>query len=146
MTRSVMKSGSTLDARTRRAEREGFEPSIRVSTYAGLANRCLQPLGHLSGRVSEVIGARCVLQPSRFRRSTTIEMSLSRFRRSARDALRLQDGAGEISGARASIWTDALPEGGMFSSYARKVVTLVPLAGFVAVASSPLSVVEYRIP
>src|ERR1035437_4467477 len=43
-----MKSGSTLDARTRRAEREGFEPSIRVSTYAGLANRCLQPLGHLS--------------------------------------------------------------------------------------------------
>jgi hypothetical protein len=29
-------------------EREGFEPSIRVSTYAGLANRCLQPLGHLS--------------------------------------------------------------------------------------------------
>jgi hypothetical protein len=47
-----MKSGSTLDARTRRAEREGFEPSIRVSTYAGLANRCLQPLGHLSQEVT----------------------------------------------------------------------------------------------
>ena len=59
-----MKSGSARDARTRRAEREGFEPSIRVSTYAGLANRCLQPLGHLSGRVSEVIGGRRVLQPS----------------------------------------------------------------------------------
>ena len=31
------------------AEREGFEPSIAVSHYAGLANLCLQPLGHLSG-------------------------------------------------------------------------------------------------
>src|SRR3954452_16996312 len=51
MSGSVKKNGPTLDARTRRAEREGFEPSIRVSTYAGLANRCLQPLGHLSGRV-----------------------------------------------------------------------------------------------
>ena len=50
--RAVTKSGS--GARTRRAEREGFEPSIRVSTYAGLANRCLQPLGHLSGRVPKV--------------------------------------------------------------------------------------------
>src|SRR6185436_10201643 len=49
-----MKSGPTLDARTRRAEREGFEPSIRVSTYAGLANRCLQPLGHLSRRTSKL--------------------------------------------------------------------------------------------
>src|SRR5712671_3262017 len=58
-----MKSGSTLDARTRRAEREGFEPSIRVSTYAGLANRCLQPLGHLSRRVSEVIGGCILRQP-----------------------------------------------------------------------------------
>src|SRR5687768_1970778 len=45
-----MKSGPTRDARTRLTEREGFEPSIRVSAYAGLANRCLQPLGHLSGR------------------------------------------------------------------------------------------------
>src|SRR6266513_4818013 len=59
-----MKSGSTLDARTRRAEREGFEPSIRVSTYAGLANRCLQPLGYLSGRVMKGIGAKNLLQPS----------------------------------------------------------------------------------
>src|SRR5207245_3935569 len=63
--KSRMKSGSTLDARTRRAEREGFEPSIRVSAYAGLANRCLQPLGHLSGRVSEAIGAALVRQPVR---------------------------------------------------------------------------------
>lgn len=31
------------------AEREGFEPSIRTfEPYAGLANRCLQPLGHVS--------------------------------------------------------------------------------------------------
>ena len=32
------------------AEREGFEPSIEVTPYAGLANLCLQPLGHLSVR------------------------------------------------------------------------------------------------
>jgi hypothetical protein len=31
------------------AERMGFEPMIRVSPYNGLANRRLQPLGHLSG-------------------------------------------------------------------------------------------------
>ena len=31
------------------AEREGFEPSIRTfEPYAGLANRCLKPLGHRS--------------------------------------------------------------------------------------------------
>src|ERR1043165_1047950 len=30
------------------AERMGFEPMIRVSPYNGLANRRLQPLGHLS--------------------------------------------------------------------------------------------------
>src|SRR5262245_22498609 len=33
----------------RLAERMGFEPMIRVSPYNGLANRRLQPLGHLSG-------------------------------------------------------------------------------------------------
>jgi hypothetical protein len=31
------------------AETEGFEPSIRCNTYDDLANRCLQPLGHVSG-------------------------------------------------------------------------------------------------
>ncbi len=31
------------------AEREGFEPSIHLTAYDGLANRCLKPLGHLSG-------------------------------------------------------------------------------------------------
>jgi hypothetical protein len=31
-----------------RAERERFELSVGFDTYAGLANRCLQPLGHLS--------------------------------------------------------------------------------------------------
>ena len=34
------------------AEREGFEPSIPdLVQYDGLANRCLQPLGHLSIRL-----------------------------------------------------------------------------------------------
>jgi hypothetical protein len=69
-----MKSGSTLDARTRRAEREGFEPSIRVSTYAGLANRCLQPLGHLSGRVSEVRDAERLRQPFQHARVRELQL------------------------------------------------------------------------
>ena len=30
------------------AETEGFEPSIHLSMYDDLANRCLQPLGHIS--------------------------------------------------------------------------------------------------
>ena len=30
------------------AERQEFEPWAEVSPYDGLANRCLQPLGHLS--------------------------------------------------------------------------------------------------
>lgn len=30
------------------AEREGFEPSVGFNAYAGLANLCLQPLGHRS--------------------------------------------------------------------------------------------------
>ncbi len=50
--------------RTRiQTEREGFEPSIRVSTYAGLANRCLQPLGHLSGRCRNVLKQQGFLNP-----------------------------------------------------------------------------------
>jgi hypothetical protein len=34
------------------AETEGFEPSIRLTAYDDLANRCLQPLGHVSAIVS----------------------------------------------------------------------------------------------
>jgi hypothetical protein len=30
------------------AETKGFEPLIRLATYDDLANRCLQPLGHVS--------------------------------------------------------------------------------------------------
>jgi hypothetical protein len=30
------------------AEREGFEPSVLITQYDGLANRCLKPLGHRS--------------------------------------------------------------------------------------------------
>jgi hypothetical protein len=30
------------------AEREGFEPSVPVSQYDGLANRWIKPLSHLS--------------------------------------------------------------------------------------------------
>ncbi len=34
-----------------RTDRAGFEPAVPLARYAGLANRCLQPLGHLSGEV-----------------------------------------------------------------------------------------------
>ena len=37
------------------AERMGFEPTIDVATYNGLANRRLQPLGHLSNFIHAVI-------------------------------------------------------------------------------------------
>ncbi len=30
------------------ADRAGFEPAVELTPYAGLANRSLQPLGHLS--------------------------------------------------------------------------------------------------
>ena len=39
-------------ARTRMAVREGFEPSVELlRSYNGLANRRLQPLGHLTARL-----------------------------------------------------------------------------------------------
>src|SRR5438034_10714013 len=107
-----MKSGSTLDARTRRAEREGFEPSIRVSAYAGLANRCLQPLGHLSGRVSEVIGAEIVLQPWML--------------------AELCAGVHQFWNARLGDKTVAM--------YTRSLTTLLPALGLIAVVASPLAV------
>jgi hypothetical protein len=45
------------------AETEGFEPSIRVSPYNDLANRRLQPLGHVSGSAGSCYrGARTSLQ------------------------------------------------------------------------------------
>ena len=41
------------------AEREGFEPSIRdLVPYDGLANRCLQPLGHLSVEIEGLLNER----------------------------------------------------------------------------------------
>src|ERR1700693_1779671 len=90
---SKMNSGPILDARTRRAEREGFEPSIRVSTYAGLANRCLQPLGHLSRRASEVIGGERLLQPFAHHAPVSLFDRCASLRR-----------AGEKVCTRASIW------------------------------------------
>ena len=35
-------------------EGEGFEPSIEFNPYAGLANRCLQPLGHPSRKTGNL--------------------------------------------------------------------------------------------
>ena len=34
------------------AERRGFEPPERVKPFNGLANRRLQPLGHLSAKIA----------------------------------------------------------------------------------------------
>jgi hypothetical protein len=55
------------------AETEGFEPSIRLfEPYNGLANRRLQPLGHVSGRPATIFAFRPRAQassvaPSRYR-------------------------------------------------------------------------------
>src|SRR2546423_5359620 len=119
--------------RTRRAEREGFEPSIRLSAYAGLANRCLQPLGHLSGRIPKAIGSKSVLQPSAksagWRCAETISFNVP----------------GEKGRARASIRTNESSEEGMLNGHSR-AVTLVAAIGCIAAATSPLTVTEYQIP
>src|SRR5262245_1691810 len=65
---SILRSWSRVFRRTRRrirsirssnrieTEREGFEPSIQgLAPYDGLANRCLQPLGHLSRRSDTIV-------------------------------------------------------------------------------------------
>ncbi len=46
------------------AETEGFEPSIRFWAYDDLANRCLQPLGHVSAnqKVTPYRGAEYAMQ------------------------------------------------------------------------------------
>ena len=40
-------------------ERPGFEPGVRFYPYDGLANRYLQPLGHLSGSGSASLAIAC---------------------------------------------------------------------------------------
>ena len=42
--------------RDRETEREGFEPSIEREPDTRLAGECLQPLGHLSGRMPDCMG------------------------------------------------------------------------------------------
>ncbi len=37
------------------AEKGGFEPPVEYNPYVGLANRCLQPLGHLSILISHIL-------------------------------------------------------------------------------------------
>ncbi len=37
-----------IKAKSKMAERGGFEPPVPVAQYDGLANRCLRPLSHLS--------------------------------------------------------------------------------------------------
>lgn len=49
-----------------KADRAGFEPAVEFAPYAGLANRCLQPLGHLSrgsGDLRTLIAPRQPLLP-----------------------------------------------------------------------------------
>ena len=56
-------AGNTFPSE-RDSEREGFEPSIRCYPYNGLANRRLQPLGHLSTAAWGVLsgGARTLVR------------------------------------------------------------------------------------
>ncbi len=44
-------------------DRAGFEPAVPLSRHAGLANRCLQPLGHLSCEVRIVPPHRGIVKP-----------------------------------------------------------------------------------
>jgi hypothetical protein len=39
------------------AETQGFEPWIPLTGYDDLANRCLQPLGHVSGATGFALAA-----------------------------------------------------------------------------------------
>ena len=48
----------------RRRERDS-NPRYRLTPYAGLANRCLQPLGHLSGRSRKLLSHRGLFNPAR---------------------------------------------------------------------------------
>lgn len=41
-------ANSAVNAMTKKTESEGFEPSEERAPLAGLANRCLKPLGQLS--------------------------------------------------------------------------------------------------
>ena len=52
------------------AETEGFDPSIRFRAYDDLANRCLQPLGHVSAnqKVTPYRGADNALQERKINR------------------------------------------------------------------------------
>ena len=50
-------------------EREGFEPSMEVAPHTRLAGECLQPLGHLSGRVDGSPPAQASTPSSRSRNS-----------------------------------------------------------------------------
>ena len=46
----------------KKADRAGFEPAVELTPYAGLANRYLQPLGHLSKVLRELEKERSLAQ------------------------------------------------------------------------------------
>ncbi len=52
------------------AERGGFEPPVRFNPYNGLANRCFQPLSHLS-KTSVNIGEYAFLHTANSRKALT---------------------------------------------------------------------------
>jgi hypothetical protein len=66
--------------RQRLAERVGFEPTIRGKPYDDLANRCLQPLGHLSGELDMpaalILGKQGVLPRIPARKSVSVRKSV----------------------------------------------------------------------
>lgn len=47
-TSSLFNLPGPLTIATKKTDREGFEPTESASTFGGLVNRCLKPLGHLS--------------------------------------------------------------------------------------------------
>ena len=80
--------GRCLRGCSQGTDRAGFEPAVPLTRYAGLANRCLQPLGHLSrARRHEVAGQvnRCRCKANRCLRQDIGASSLrQRFRKEPR--------------------------------------------------------------
>ena len=84
-----------------KADRAGFEPAVPLSGHAGLANRCLQPLGHLSGLF--ILGSGSYLPStcqSPYQRATLA----SSFLKSAKDSVLLSPRHGHAEAARAHRW------------------------------------------
>ena len=81
-----------------KADRAGFEPAVPLTRYAGLANRCLQPLGHLSGLFIVRFGS---YLPSTCQSPHQLATLASPFLNSAKDSLLLSPRHGHAQAEQA---------------------------------------------